>query len=76
MDTSPFYAGGTHMAWRATDAIIIPVRVDEHSIESLDLTIELLSDPNRDFVTWNDRSCGRNIPKVAAIMMVMAGAKS
>ncbi|WP_200945633.1 AAA family ATPase [Methylobacterium sp. Leaf456] len=33
MDTSPFYAGGTHIAWAAADAIIIPVRVDEHSID-------------------------------------------
>ena len=28
MDTSPFYAGGTHLAWCAADAVIIPVRVD------------------------------------------------
>ena len=76
MDTSPFYAGGTHLAWCAADAIIIPVRVDEHSIESLDLTLKLLSDPNRDFMTWNDRSGGRNVPKVAAIVMTMTGAKS
>ena len=76
MDTSPFYAGGTHLAWCAADAIIIPVRVDEHSIESLDLTLELLSNPNRDFVTWNDRSGGRDVPKVAAIVMTMTGAKS
>jgi cellulose biosynthesis protein BcsQ len=73
MDTSPFYAGGTHLAWCAVDAIIIPVRVDEHSIESLELTLELLSDPNRDFVTWNNRSGGRDVPKVAAIVMTMTG---
>ena len=30
IDTSPFYAGGTHLAWCAADALIIPVRVDEH----------------------------------------------
>ena len=27
VDTSPFYAGGTHLAWCAVDALIIPVRV-------------------------------------------------
>jgi chromosome partitioning protein len=29
MDCSPFYAGSTHLAWCASDAIIIPIRVDE-----------------------------------------------
>jgi cellulose biosynthesis protein BcsQ len=76
MDTSPFYAGGTHLAWCAADALIIPVRVDEHSLESLELTLDLLSDPTKDFATWNTRAGGRNIPKVAAIVMTMVGSKS
>ncbi len=76
MDTSPFYAGGTHLAWCAADAVIIPVRVDEHSIESLDLTLGLLSNPEKDFLVWNARAGGRPTPKVAAIVMTMAGAKS
>jgi len=76
MDTSPFYAGGTHLAWCAADALIIPVRVDEHSIESLELTLSLLSDPAKDFAAWNNRAGGRTIPKVAAIVMTMVGSKS
>lgn len=76
MDTSPFYAGGTHLAWCAADAVIIPVRVDEHSIESLSLTLGLLSNPAKDFLIWNERAGGRPTPKVAAIVMTMAGAKS
>lgn len=76
MDTSPFYAGGTHLAWCAADALIIPVRVDEHSIESLALTLEMLTNPRKDFLIWNDRAGGRPAPKVAAIVMTMAGAKS
>lgn len=76
MDTSPFYAGGTHLAWCAADAVIIPVRVDEHSIASLELTLDLLSNKDRDFVTWNDRAGGRKPPRVAAIVMTMVGAKS
>jgi cellulose biosynthesis protein BcsQ len=76
MDTSPFYAGGTHLAWCAADAIIIPVRVDEHSLESLELTLDLLSNPARDFVTWNTRAGNRGIPRVAAIVMTMVGSKS
>ena len=76
LDTSPFYAGGTHLAWCAADAIILPVRVDEHSIESLELTLDLLSNPNRDFVTWNVRAGGRPVPRIAAIVMTMVGSKS
>ena len=76
MDTSPFYAGGTHLAWCAADAVIIPVRVDEHSIESLELTLGLLSNNAKDFLIWNNRAGGRPAPKVAAIVMTMAGAKS
>lgn len=76
MDTSPFYAGGTHLAWCTAEALIIPVRVDEHSIESLELTLDLLSNPKRDFAVWNDRAGGLPAPRVAAIVMTMAGAKS
>jgi chromosome partitioning protein len=76
MDTSPFYAGGTHLAWCAADAIIIPVRVDEHSLESLELTLDLLSNPDKDFQTWNKRAGGRKTPKVAAVVMTMVGSKS
>lgn len=76
MDTSPFYAGGTHLAWCAADAVIIPVRVDEHSIESLKLTLELLSNKAKDYKIWDERAGGRKSPKVAAIVMTMAGAKS
>ncbi len=76
MDTSPFYAGGTHLAWCAADAVIIPVRVDEHSIASLELTLDLLSNKDRDFAIWNERAGGRNPPKVAAIVMTMVGSKS
>jgi chromosome partitioning protein len=76
MDTSPFYAGGTHLAWCAADAVIIPVRVDEHSIDSLELTLDLLSNQERDFHIWNRRAGGRTTPRVAAIVMTMVGSKS
>lgn len=76
MDTSPFYAGATHLAWCAADALIIPIRVDEHSIESLDLTLSMLTDPGRDFLRWNDRAEIEKVPRVAAVVMTMVGAKS
>lgn len=76
VDTSPFYAGGTHLAWCAVEALIIPVRVDEHSIDSLALTFDLLSNAARDFQVWNERAGGLESPKIAAIAMTMVGAKS
>jgi chromosome partitioning protein len=76
IDTSPFYAGGTHLAWCAAEALIVPVRVDEHSVESLDLMFNMLTDPQRDFLSWNKRAGDLSTPKIAAIVMTMAGAKS
>lgn len=76
LDTSPFYAGGTHLAWCAVEALIVPVRVDEHSLESLELLFRQLSDPSRDFAMWNDRAGGLGVPKIAAIVMTMVGSKS
>lgn len=76
LDTSPFYAGGTHLAWCAVEALIVPVRVDEHSLESLDLLFKQLSDPKRDFQMWNVRAGGIDVPKIAAIVMTMVGSKS
>lgn len=76
IDTSPFYSGATHLAWCAADALIIPVRVDEHSVESLGLLLDLLTDGSRDFAQWNSRAGGLGRPQVAAVVMTMAGAKS
>ena len=76
IDTSPFYAGGTHLAWCAVEALIIPVRVDEHSLESLELIFKQLSDDSRDFRQWNERAGNLEAPKIAAIVMTMVGSKS
>ena len=76
LDTSPFYAGGTHLAWCAVDALVVPVRVDEHSLESLELLFKMLSDPGRDFQMWNERAGGLPMPKIAAVVMTMVGSKS
>jgi chromosome partitioning protein len=76
MDCSPFYAGATHLAWCAADAIIIPVRVDEHSIDSLELTVKMLGDPTSDFNMWAKRAGKIKSPKIAAIVMTMVGARS
>ena len=76
LDTSPFYAGGTHLAWCAVDALVVPVRVDEHSIESLELLFKMLSDAARDYAMWNERAGGLKVPRIAAVVMTMVGSKS
>ncbi len=76
IDTSPFYAGGTHLAWAAADALVVPVRVDENSMYSFEMLLQMLSSPKKDFVQWNDRAGGRPSPKVAAIVMTMVGAST
>ena len=76
IDTSPFYAGGTHLAWCASDALIVPVRVDEHSVESLELMFLQLQEVRRDFCMWNERAGGLPTPKIAAVVMTMVGSKS
>jgi chromosome partitioning protein len=76
MDTSPFYAGGTHLAWCAADAMIVPIRVDENSLESFELLLDLLSNPAKDYQLWNQRAGGLPTPKIAAVVMTMAGSKS
>ena len=76
LDTSPFYAGGTHLAWCAVEALIVPVRVDEHSLDSLALLFKQLSESHRDYQMWNTRAGGLSAPKIAAIVMTMVGSKS
>lgn len=73
IDTSPFFAGGTHLAWAAADALVIPVRVDEQSIYSLELTLEMLHDKNSDFNIWRERADIKEKPVVQAIMMTHCG---
>ena len=45
IDTSPFFSGATHLSWHASDALIVPVRTDQQSINSLTLLLRTLSDP-------------------------------
>lgn len=73
IDTSPFFAGGTHLAWAAADALIIPVRVDEQSVYSLELTLEMLTDENSDFNIWRRRAGIECKPVVQAVLMTHCG---
>ena len=76
-DCSPFYAGATHLGWCAADALIVPVRVDEHSVESLGWLLIFVTHRKKRFSAL--KSAGRKnlaMLKIAAIVMTMAGAKS
>jgi cellulose biosynthesis protein BcsQ len=73
IDTSPFFGGATHLSWMAVDALIIPVRVDQHSIEALKLTLSMLDNPTMDFHRFNKQSGLNHQPKVHAIVMTHCG---
>jgi chromosome partitioning protein len=73
IDTSPFFGGGTHLAWVAAEALIIPVRVDQASLEALKLTLSMLRKPEMDFLRLNEMAGIDRIPKVHAIAMTHCG---
>lgn len=73
MDTSPFFGGATHLAWVAAEALIIPVRVDQHSVEALRLTLQMLTDKDMDFHRFNAQSGIVHQPVVHAIAMTHCG---
>ena len=73
IDTSPFFGGATHLSWAAVDALIIPVRVDQHSIEALRQTLEMLSNDWLDFHRLNKQAGIDHQPTVHAIVMTHCG---
>jgi chromosome partitioning protein len=73
IDTSPFFGGATHLGWVAADALIIPVRVDQHSMEALKLTLSMLRNPAMDFGRLNKQAGITKWPKVHAIAMTHCG---
>jgi chromosome partitioning protein len=73
IDTSPFFGGATHLAWVAADALVIPVRVDQHSIEALRLTLGMWKNPQMDFQKFNAQAGLERHPKVHAIVMTHCG---
>jgi len=73
IDTSPFFGGATHLAWSSAEALIIPVRVDQHSVEALRLTLNMLSKAEMDFHRFNKQAGLEHKPKVHAIVMTHCG---
>jgi len=73
IDTSPFFGGATQLSWVAADALIIPVRVDQHSMEALKLTLSMLKNQDMDFLRLNQQAGISKIPKVHAVVMTHCG---
>lgn len=73
IDTSPFFGGATHLAWMAVDALIVPVRVDQASLEALDLTLDMLSKPDMEFRRYAADAGYNNVPKIHIIAMTHCG---
>ena len=73
VDTSPFFGGATHLGWVAADAIVVPVRVDQHSMEALKLTLSMLKNEDMDFIRLNNQAGITKIPKIHAIVMTHCG---
>lgn len=67
IDTSPFFSGATHLAWHATDALIVPVRTDQQSINSLNLLLDTLSNPSSEF--RRDMPSDRHTPKIQLVVL-------
>jgi chromosome partitioning protein len=73
LDTSPFFGGATHLGWVAADALVVPVRVDQHSMEALKLTLSMLQNPEMDFLRLNAQADINKAPKIHAIVMTHCG---
>lgn len=71
IDTSPFFSGCTHLSWHASDALIVPVRTDQQSINSLLLLLNTLSSSSSEF----RRTMPQNThsPKIQMIVLTHCG---
>jgi len=67
IDTSPFFSGATHLSWHASDALIVPVRTDQQSINSLNLLIDTLSNPTSEF--RRDITSDGHTPKIQLVVL-------
>lgn len=71
IDTSPFFSGCTHLAWHAVDALIVPVRTDKQSVNSLQLLLRTLSNPSSEF--RRNMPSDQHAPKIQMIVLTGCG---
>ena len=71
VDTSPFFSGATHLTCYAVEALIVPVRTDQQSMNSLQLLLETLSNPSSEFrrVAASDG----HTPKIQMVVLTHGG---
>nr|VFK53636.1 MAG: CobQ/CobB/MinD/ParA nucleotide binding domain-containing protein [Candidatus Kentron sp. TUN] len=67
IDTSPFFSGATHLALHASDALIVPVRTDQQSVNSFNLLLNILSNSSSEF-RKNMPSNGHS-PKIQLVIL-------
>lgn len=71
IDTSPFFSGATHLSWLAAQALIVPVRTDKQSVNSLKLLLETLTSPYKDFNKFQPSTI--HMPKIQMIVLTHCG---
>lgn len=71
IDTSPFFSGATHLAWHASDALIVPVRTDQQSLNSLQLLLDTLTNSNSEF--RKTMPSDNHMPKIQMIVLTHCG---
>lgn len=71
IDTSPFFSGCTHLAWHACDALIVPVRTDQQSINSFNLLLQTLSSSSSEF--RRTMPTDQHTPKIQLVVLTHCG---
>lgn len=71
IDTSPFFSGATHLAWHASDALVVPVRTDQQSLNSLQLLLDTLTNSNSEF--RKTMPSDNHMPKIQMIVLTHCG---
>ncbi len=72
IDTSPFFAGATQLSWYAADAMIIPVRTDQQSINSLKLLLHTLRASSSEFRKYLPPD-SNYVPKIQMVVLTHCG---
>lgn len=75
IDTSPFFSGATHLSWYAAEALLVPVRTDQQSVDSLNLLIQTLSDPTKYFLRTKALTQDASLqpPKIQLVLVTHCG---
>ena len=71
IDTSPFFSGATQLSWNTSDALIVPARTDQQSINSLTLLIDTLSNPSSEF--RRNMPSDNHAPRIQMVVLTHCG---